>query len=71
MKRETRHGELRFNMHRKTTILNHNKFMLKFIGDVNGEDVDIFYGISTPTKESPMYNTVVSVIDGLTSLHMY
>ncbi|KAI0767044.1 hypothetical protein C8Q74DRAFT_926778 [Fomes fomentarius] len=45
-------------MHRKTTILDHNKFMLKFFGDVDGEDVDIFDGLPTPTKESPMYDTM-------------
>ena len=47
-------------MHRKVSILECEAFMTEFIGDVGGEDVDIFGGLATPTRETEMYNTMVS-----------
>lgn len=55
-------GELRFNMRRKISILEHKPFMKKFFGSAqkNVSKRKIFINIPSPSRERDMYDTLVS-----------
>ena len=60
--------ELRYNMHRKTTVIENEKFMGKFFATCPSRTKyvrDLFLKIKTPSNETEMYDTLVSPLGTL------
>ncbi len=55
-------SELRYNMHRKIVVCEHEKFFEQFMGSSAPRTYtnNLFAALETPTTESQMYDTLVS-----------